>query len=187
MKTALETIIKILFLIAVASILIVCITIFVAFGGGGLLAPNPPEPEITYGEFPIRIVFEINGEKKTVEDTVICEYDGFKILGEAGKYRQWKAHLASGSERLTLLKIDDISELYCWYGSPEYYMDDLLFDSSREDYEKLLEKNSLGLVSWADGKLQGTVISRDEAEETYGLTIIDIQYSKPIVNSYPED
>jgi len=61
------------------------------------LLPNPPKPGITYSEFPFRLVYEINGERKVIEDTLICEYDGIGMDEGRGKYRKWKEHLASGN------------------------------------------------------------------------------------------
>lgn len=55
-----------------------------------LLTPNPPEPQITYGEFLFKLECEINGDKKTVEDTVMREYDGIGWNEGSGKYRKWK-------------------------------------------------------------------------------------------------
>ncbi|WP_350339123.1 hypothetical protein [Paenibacillus polymyxa] len=38
---------------------------------------NPSRPEITYGKFPFRLEYEINGQRKVIQDTLICEYDGW--------------------------------------------------------------------------------------------------------------
>lgn len=61
--------------------------------------PNPTKPEITHGEFPFHLVYEINGETKVIEDTLICEYDGIGMNEGNGKYRKWKESLASGNKK----------------------------------------------------------------------------------------
>jgi hypothetical protein len=66
--------------------------------------PNPPRPEITNGEFPFRLMYEVNGYQKVIEDTLIYEFDGYGADEGRGKYRKWKKRLASGNERITLLK-----------------------------------------------------------------------------------
>ena len=38
---------------------------------GLLLSPNPLEPAIKYAEFPFEVVYEINGETKTVNDVFV--------------------------------------------------------------------------------------------------------------------
>lgn len=63
---------------------------------GMLISPNPPRPEITYGEFPFSLEYEINGHRKVIEDTLIGEYDGIGMNEGIGKYRKWKWRLASG-------------------------------------------------------------------------------------------
>lgn len=151
------------------------------------LIPNPPKPDIINGEFPISVICEIDGEIKEIKDTVICEFDGFENLGSAGKYRKWKAYLKSGNERMTLLRVDETSELYCSYGMPEYYMDDLRFQT-REEYEQMRSRDldSMFIIfgKWENGELKSNFVSRNEAFEKYGLKIIDVQYSPPIQNSF---
>lgn len=123
-------------LIAVAAILYGILYVFVLSGAIFLFNPNPPAPDITYGEFPFRLVYEIDGETKVIEDTVICEFDGFKNMGSAGNKRVWKSQLKSGKEHITLLdlrplqEIDEyghtVLELTFYWGNAEYYMGDNL-------------------------------------------------------------
>ena len=77
--------------------------IWFAFGGGVYFIPDPPKPEITYAEFPFCLTYELNGEVIVIEDTIICEFDGYVVEGENGKYRAWSSRLKSGNERITLL------------------------------------------------------------------------------------
>lgn len=116
----------IIVLIAIVSI-IVFFTVWpwVSISLGISLLPNPPKPEIIYGEFPFRLVYEINGERKVIEDTLICEYDGIGMDEGRGKYRKWKEHLASGNQEIMLLKIDNTKEIYYNPGPADYYMGDM--------------------------------------------------------------
>lgn len=53
---------------------------FIAFSViGFLLESNPLKPEITYGEFPFHLKYEINGVDAEIQDILICEYDGTSI------------------------------------------------------------------------------------------------------------
>ena len=141
--------------IAVAGVLLsislFAFIIFMVFQGGLLFLPNPPKPEITYGEFPISVTCEVNGETRIIEDTVICEFDGFQLEGESGKHRKWKAHLKSGNEQLVLLRVDDTDlsyEISIFYGRPDYYMGDFRY-GRQEDYEKeMSEFIYLGYYCW---------------------------------------
>ncbi|MGG1123680.1 hypothetical protein ABHN05_02385 [Brevibacillus laterosporus] len=67
---------------------------------GSSLLSNPPRPEITYGEFPFRLKYEIKGKWSVIQDTLICEYDGIGSNEGQGKYREWKEHLASGKQQI---------------------------------------------------------------------------------------
>ena len=58
----------------------------------------PPLPVIRYGEFPFTLVYELNGEERVVEDTLICEYDRWDWSAGSGSYVRWKSRLDSGDE-----------------------------------------------------------------------------------------
>lgn len=152
---------------------------------------NPPTPEITYGEFPFKLTYELNGETKIIEDTVICEFDGFYSLGSAGKYRKWKSHLKSGNERVTLLDLRPLGEtnefgqtmleLFFFYGNAEYYMDDELGGKKRAG----------GISTWvdylyetADGTTGGSAFNADAAYEKYKINLISWEPSPPIQNNF---
>lgn len=127
----------IIVVIAVVAIIAYFVVLpWVMIGLGISLLPDPPKPEITYGEFPFRLVYELNGERKVIEDTLICEYDGIGMNEGQGKYRKWKEHLASGKEKLLLLELDNPAalrsnrkvvkqEIYYSTGSAQYYMGDM--------------------------------------------------------------
>lgn len=162
---------------------------FTAFGGLNFLL-LVPKPEITYGEFPFKLTYEINGEIKTIEDTVICEFDGFEVIGEAGKYRKWKTSLKSGNERVTLLDLrplEDVNEfgqimleMFFSYGSGEYYMGDeqrYSLNPEIRDYIEYEYKN-------ADGTTGESSYKADIAYEKYKIRLIGWEAASPIQNSF---
>ncbi|WP_236290659.1 hypothetical protein [Paenibacillus allorhizoplanae] len=146
------------------------------------LGPNPPRPEITYGEFPFRLEYEINGERKVIQDTLICEFDGFGADEANGKYRKWKDRLASGNQRITLLKVDQTKEIYYSPGSPDYYMGDL---KDTEGYRHGFP-NAL-LIERRDGKFTSNrLIRADELLNKYHINLISWNPSPPIKNNFSE-
>ena len=150
------------------------------------LGSNPPEPEIKYGEFPISITYEVDGETKKNEDIIICEYDGIENFGSGGRRRKWKCYLKSGNERLVLLNgelQDTIFEISDFYGSPNYYMGEYIYDLITYK-ESMKNDDELNYIEWKNGIQRGDIISYNEALERFGLRIIDIQYSEPIKNSF---
>ena len=69
-----------------------------------LFSPSIPTPEITSGEFPFRIEYELNGEFHVIEDIVIAEFDGFSAdSGSMAWFRTWRLHLASDRRAQHLL------------------------------------------------------------------------------------
>ncbi len=162
---------------------------FTAFGGLNFLI-SVPKPEITYGEFPFKLTYELNGEIKTIEDIVICEFDGFEVIGEAGKYRKWKTSLKSGNERVTLLDLRPLKEvnefgqrmleMFFSYGSGEYYMGDEQRYSLKPEIRDYIEYEYKN----ADGTTGGSSYKADVAYEKYKIRLISWDTAPPIQNNF---
>ena len=139
-------------------------------------APEPPQPEITYGEFPFRLVYEFEGKEIVVEDIKVCEYDGV-ISGSNGKHRTWKGYLASDSDnRNVLITADGTREIYCYIGSAEYYMNDETYPEKQplqpHIYNVMLNNN------------HGTMLSQEELLEKYKIKLISLETTPPIKNIF---
>lgn len=143
------------------------------------LEPNPPRPEIAYGEFPFRLEYEINGQRKVLQDTLICEYDGIGADEGRGKYRKWKQRLANGNERITLLRIDETQEIYYSSGSANYYMGDL--ETGRE-YQHGFPN---ALIIEKEGRFTSNrLIRADQLLKEYNIKLISWEASPPIINNF---
>ncbi|WP_407872243.1 hypothetical protein [Paenibacillus sp. P36] len=140
--------------------------------------PNPPRPEITYGEFPFRLKYEINGNQKVIEDTLICEFDGFGADEGRGKYRKWKRKLASGNERITLLKVDSATEIYFTAGRTEYYMGDPYYANSNSSFPNASVVKKEGAMS------KDSFLKADELLKQYNIRLISWDVSPPIKNNF---
>ena len=176
--------------VLLTSLLYFAFMFFVAFGGLNFLIPVP-KPEVTHGEFPFQLTYEINGETKVIEDTIVCEFDGFIVEGENGKYRKWKTSLNNGNERLTLLDLRPLNEinefgqtmleLSFYYGNAEYYMGDV--DNNRQRGAQ-----GLGRVSYhyqnTDGTTGGSGYGADVAYEKYKIRLINWECAPPIENTF---
>ena len=143
---------------------------------GMISSPKPLTPEITYGEFPFRLEYEMDGEVVVVEDTVICEYDGIGMNEDIGKYRKWKSHLTSNGEESILIVSDGTREIYCYIGDAEYYMGD----------EKCPEQRPLTpRLYMIDPNLSMSEITmKDEIIDSYNITLISWQFSEPLENAF---
>jgi len=142
--------------------------------------PNPPLPEIRYGEFPFRLEYEINGERVVVEDTIICKFDGIETTVN-GKYIKWKLYFKSGWESYKktgywgAIRVDDKNDIYFAIGGPHYYMNDNTTDINFHAFR--IEKYSFGGY--------GTpTVKEDELLNTYGIRLISFEPSDPIVNTF---
>lgn len=168
---------------AVIVSLILLIYVFVLSGAFAIFMPKPPEPQITYGEFPFTITYEVDNEIVTYKDVVICEYEGIESWGTAGKRRKWSRRLKSGNEYIPLLRseIGEASfEIYeAIPGLPEYYMGD--FQKSRAEYERNMK--DYRYLGYKQDDIDHT-ITKEDAWEKYGIRIISIDCSMPIENKF---
>ncbi|MCL2391954.1 MAG: hypothetical protein FWC66_05010 [Oscillospiraceae bacterium] len=164
--------------------------LFIISGAFAVLAPNPSRPQITYGEFPFRLTFELDGELQVIEDTIVCEFVGFESRGTAGRYRVWEAHLKSGAERITLLNLRHLEEtnelgqlmleLFFDWGNANYYMG----DTSRWPRGGQNFYEIMFLFQSPDGRIGGSAYEADVAWEKYGIRLIDWEVSSPIENTF---
>jgi hypothetical protein len=146
---------------------------------GGQLESDPPKPKVTYAEFPVRLEYEVNGQKKVATDTVICEYDGVGWNEGQGKYRKWKQRLASGNEEVLLEMIDESTGIYFPPETADYYMDDL------EDYVVSGGLFPDALLYKIDGDPDDfSIIRADELLKKYKIKLIKWEDSPPIKNSF---
>lgn len=167
------------FVIALSMMLII-IGLFtlpwIALYAGLHLLPAPPRPEIIYDEFPFRLEYEINGQRVVLKDTLICEYDGIGINTGSGKYFKWKEHLASGNERVTLLKISNTQEIYYRVGHARYYMgvqgEGIGYIHSFPDASLLDTSENVGYYE--------STVTAEELFNKYNIELISWDYTEPI-------
>jgi len=63
------------------------------------IRPSLPSPNITYGEFPFRVEYNLDGELHIIEDTIIAEFSHVIRRGmKTPDRRVWRTSLASGDE-----------------------------------------------------------------------------------------
>jgi len=133
----------------------------------GLFSSREARPEITHGEFPFRVEYELDGEIHIIEDILIVEFRGFVFsAGSMTRERSWKSHLASreNNNANTSILFEGTENLVFFPGSAGYYMEEfhgntltgrphvsLDFTTRRyllEDASELLAEYGITLVSW---------------------------------------
>lgn len=92
------------YLVFINVILLLICPIYIAIR----IAPPPPSPKIKHGKFPITLEYEINGQKRTVNDTFICNFDGYGSNAANLSFRKWRSYPAYHGSKITLYKDRDI-------------------------------------------------------------------------------
>jgi len=168
-----------------------------------ILMPNSPKPDIKYGEFDFTLQYEINGEIKTIEDTAICEFDGFGQRSTAGQDRKWKTYLKSGNDKafqednehgalyIPMLDVSDrnimdesgckVLSLFFIGGTGHYYMGD---DESINSREAQDFNDVYYVYQKQDGTTGHNTFGADVAFEKIGVRLVDWEVEEPIENEF---
>lgn len=173
--------VAVLVLLPIFIIVLLNVLVCLAFFTDGficLLSPTPPEPKITYAEFPFEIVYEIDGEIVTVNDVYVCEFVGVEWDGKE-KRREWKGYIKSSGEKDLILLEDEDLEIAVSIGHPEYYMSDPLYQDSEETTPSIyyLKPNKYG------GKSSGKAGIKQMLNH-YKLELVSWEFSEPVSNSF---
>jgi hypothetical protein len=175
-------ILRFIFLIPLAVLMLIIISyIFIMMPRSA-----PPVPQITYGEFPFKLEYEVDDEHFVIEDTFISEFD--RSIGGNGitpSGRRWNSGLLSGkslneneNSDLLLKELEDISIIFS-PGSSTYYMGD-------PDCNSIRCQPVIIIRNPANTSLL-TYIRPEDAHEIlieYGITLIDWKYTPPIENAF---
>lgn len=146
--------------------------------------PDPPKPAVTYAEFPLHAVYEMNGQRHEFRDTIMGEYDGTGWNEGNGKFRKWKLTLkSSGADRVTLVKTkegDAEIEIFFSLGDAEYFMGDAEKD---QVYTKNYPNGAL--ISKKEGQLTSTsLFTSGELTNKYNIRILEWETGPPIQNHF---
>ena len=92
--------------VSVWAILEVLLSVMVLFS---LFIEQKP-PQITDGEFPFVVEYEIDGERYIIEDTVVCSFVGYDHSAWFAKPRTWNEYLKSGDEDKRIILHEENNE-----------------------------------------------------------------------------
>ena len=148
-------------------------------------------PEIESGEFPFRIVYELDGVTHEIEDVIVCRYNG---VHEG--YRRWSSRLKSDNSYIfgiVIFSDNDVPsafkngrmnekiEIGFDVGSASYYMGDKSGRSApsimySEKYRMSPAKQGTNTVT--------REITKSQLLEYFGIEIITWEFSEPIKNRF---
>ncbi len=156
-------------------------------------------PQITTGEFPFVVEYEMNGEKFVIEDTVVCEFSGYDLSALTfNKPRSWNAYLKSREEEKRLFiecepntnsvlvdgRINIESRVLLQYGDAEYYMGDPNGKSLTYDGQPRITYVEYFQTGPKSYEYTSTEMSNEQLEKYFGIKIIKFEFSKPIKNEF---
>jgi|GEM_PF-1638453 len=154
-------------------------------------------PEITSGEFPFRVVYELEGETHVMEDVLICEFAGHE---QGTGRRRWSWRLYYDYEatpvdgfRNTLLILEGENmdsvlanarnerfRIFVHAGSCQHYMEGSR--GSRNTPEILIQERRT--LSGGGSTTLDSSISNRQLEEYFGIYILEFSFSDPIENRF---
>lgn len=176
-KKKIKKVIKNFFIIVIGIPILIFFLLFLVVGGMifyDKLVNVPPEPEITYGEFPFELVYEYNGVEYSIKDTIICNYEGIKYSLDGGNGRTWSGEYKENKQNgFYYIDEENNPNLYIHIPTNErYYMD---------DFEKRLEPNppyiEVEFVPMAERTEKDYV-------ENFDIRIVEWKPSQPIQNTF---
>ena len=160
-----------------------------------LIGEEQKPPQITTGEFPFVVEYEMNGETFIIEDTVVCEFDGYDLSALTfNKPRSWNAYLKSGEEGKRVFielepntesvlvdgRINIESRVILQYGTAYYYMGDPCVDGGKPiityvEYFQTAPKTY---------EYTYEELSKEQLEKYFGIRITRFEFSEPIKNEF---
>ena len=79
-------------------IILLPILAFGCFLFGEDMLDMPGKPKVKEAEFPFELVYEYNGEQYTVNEKIICEFEGIDFSLEGGFSREWNCYITNNTE-----------------------------------------------------------------------------------------
>ena len=188
MKKSTKVFVSLIVVLAIICGAILAGTVFMALHD--IFTPVNP-PQITYGEFPFYVEYEMGGERHIIEDTIICEFSGIVHSLGISKVRTWDMSLKSGNEIRYIFfseentpsvlkpkRMNVETELWLDYGSPAYYMGDSTGTGASFEYRETWK------ISEMATNTEDTRLNQKELEKYFGIKIIRFEFSEPIRNEF---
>ncbi len=178
-------------------IFLLTISLLLLFSLTGCFVRFYIEPQITEGEFPFVLEYEMDGERYLIEDTVVCSFAGYDPSNPFTMYpeREWAESLKSGKERIALIEFEENTESFfvegrinyehrviLEYGRAAYYMGDSDGFLYREPCIRYYESYYNEDTEMPDSSFK--TLTNEELEKYFGIKIIRFKFSEPIENKF---
>ena len=137
------------------------------------------DPDFMYGEFPMELTYEINGETHTVNEIYVVEYYGY--VPTDGHH--WTGHIQSTGEAGIVLYEEENLKVICELGDADYYTG---FSGHYEDNIvrpriRMQEEKSYLLFF---KKKESTTLTEEELYDRYGIKLIRWTTAPPVEDAW---
>ena len=175
-KPLVKRIIKIILLLVIGFI-VVCALPFIFFVLTilySMFIDIPAKPEVKHGEFPFELVYEYKGERVTIKDTIVCDYEGYSWSLEGGNSRDWTCDMKNDEEYgQYYVDKENYPGLYIDVPEvPDYYMGDKEY--TVEDTRPVIKY---------DDESTGTRYEETDKIDAVDIKIIEWKPSEPLKNN----
>lgn len=162
----------------IVGFIIVYILPFLCFVGTilySMFIDIPEKPKVQHGEFPFELVYEYKGEKVIINDSIICDYDGYSFSIEGGNSRDWVCEFKENENNgQYYVDMENEPDLYIIIpDAPEYYMGD-------KEYTK---DDALPYIRYIDEET-GIYYEEKEKIDVVDIEIIEWNPSEPLKNNF---
>lgn len=168
----------IIFAILFVGFIVISILPFLYFVGVvlyNMFIDIPSKPKVKHGEFPFELVYEYKGQRITIQDTIVCDYEGYSFSLEGGNSRDWICEFENDEEYgRYYIDIENEPDLYIEVpDAPNYYMGD----------KEITKEFALPYIRYLDEET-GTYYEEKEKIDVVDVKIIGWKPSEPLKNNF---
>ena len=171
-----KKIIIILLIVVLVLCLLVIVPFLVLFGSiiGEAIFDRPGKPKVKHGEFPFELVYEYENQEYTINETIVCDYEGISFSLDGGNSREWNCYVTN-NDRYGQYYLDEDKYNTLYIQVPleaDYYMGDP--DSNPEF--------AVPYIFYID-ESTGTTYYEQDLMDVVGAKIISFSPSEPLENN----
>lgn len=164
--------------ILIGGFILVCALPFIMFAVSmiwNMFFVYPDKPIEKHGEFPFELIYEYKGEQKIIEDTIICDYDGYSYAIETGNTNDWNCNFKNNNDYgQYYIDPENEPELSIIVpDAPDYYM-------GEKDADKEQAKPRINYYH----ESTGTYYSEEQSIDLIDIKIIKWEHSEPLKNNF---
>ena len=135
----------------------------------------PPPSYATYGEFPITLTYEINGETVTTNEIYVVECNGYNpMLGYT-----YSGRIQSTGEQGIILYQENNYKIICEFGTPDYYIGKTSgYENNIVPPHYYIQEEKRTFLFFKEKTF--TVLTENELYEQYSIRLVSWTTAEPL-------